>query len=158
VGRLWITVVFVAAVVHSSVVDGADTGLAPNESRSDVLVRPPAPARLPDIAAIRAWAEKASWGGHEVDVFKSDGRQVAVARRSFTSGVETCGLTVFVPTSRGWEPGLTLDVTGFWLKVSQEGDSIRTVNSNSKAEVARFSVAQLQANKALQTDGASRRR
>jgi hypothetical protein len=150
--------VVVAALGHSRVVDGADAGSAPNESRPGTLVRPPTPASLPDVKAIRTWAEKASWGGHEVDVFKSDGRQVVVVRRSFTSGVETCGLAVFVPTSRGWEPSLTLDVTDFWLKVSQEGDSIRIVNSNSKAEVARFSVAQLQANKALQTDGASRRR
>jgi hypothetical protein len=145
-------VVVVAGLVSARAVDGADGRVTDN---AGVLVRPPAPASLPDLGAIRAWGEKTSFGGNEIDELKFDGQQAVIVRRSFTSGVETCGLTVFVPTRRGWLPALTVDVFDLWLKVSQDGDIIHIVNSSSKAEVARFSIAQLQADKSARTDGPS---
>jgi hypothetical protein len=133
--------------------------LASGGSGNGTTYRAPAPPLVSDIKAIEFWAEATSFHGvAQVDEFEFGGHEAVVARRSFTSDVETCGLTVFVPARHGWIPSLSIDLTHFWLMVNQDGDWIHLTNSSSKAEVARFSIAQLQANKALQTDGASRRR
>ena len=113
-----------------------------------------APAHFADLAAIRSWAQHESWGGNHVDVLKFGGREVVVVRRSFTSGLMTCGLNVFVPADGGWEPSLALrPVAGFLLKVTQDGDAVRILNSKTGTEVASFSIAGLQANPALKHTG-----
>jgi hypothetical protein len=105
---------------------------------------PPAPAVLPDEAAVRSWAEKSSFGGNQVEVLTAGKRQVIATRRSFTSGVPSCALTVFVPVAKGWSPGLTLgDVWNGWLVLEQKGDLVRVVDARDKGEVARFSIAAL---------------
>ena len=135
-----------AAVLAGVLALGAGPSALAADAVKGASLRAQAPASLADLEAIRAWAKSTSWGGAEVDAFKSDGREVIVVRRSFTSGIESCGLTVFIPTKLGWTPGLSVDVANFWLNVSQNGDAILIANSSSKAEVARFSIAQLQAN------------
>lgn len=153
--RLELTVIIVGAVALAL---SSSAPVLAGGSASGTLIRPPAPAVLINLKAIKTWAESTSWGGAEVDTFEFSGHEVVVVRRSFSSGVETCGLTAFVPIKRGWVPCLNIDVSNVWLTVNQDGDSIHVTTSSKHAEIARFSIAELQANKALQTDGASRRR
>jgi hypothetical protein len=100
------------------------------------------PAVLADIPAIRSWAERNSWGGNSVDVLKSGENEIALVQRSFTSGLLTNGLVVFVRIGRQWEAGLILrTVTGYTYKIVQDGDTVRLKNSASGVEVGSFSIS-----------------
>jgi len=95
------------------------------------------------VKAIKAWAAS-SWGGSVVDEFSSGKRSVVVVRDQYTSGVESCRLTVFVRDAKKWKVGLKLrDVWGSGLDLKQDGDIILIKHSKSGAEIARFSISWL---------------
>src|SRR5437868_2134040 len=75
-GRSWLAPVIVAVLGLCNAMDGAHAGAT--DGTAGILVRPPAPASLPDVGAIRAWGEKTSWGGHEIDTLKFTGQQAVV--------------------------------------------------------------------------------
>ncbi len=102
------------------------------------------PGKLKSVEDIRKWAAENSWGGSTVDSFTSNGLRVAIARRAFTSGVETCALTVFAEGKDGWLPRMEIHkIWGAWLDVKQSGDTIEIQNSRTKKEVARFAISEL---------------
>ena len=101
------------------------------------------PGPFADVKAIKAWASD-SWGGSVVDEFSSGKRSVVVVRDQYTSGVESCRLTVFVRDAKKWKVGLKLrDVWGSGLDLKQDGDIILIKHSKSGAEIARFSISGL---------------
>lgn len=102
------------------------------------------PATFKDIPAITDWAEKNSWGGHQVEVLSSGTCKVAVVRRSITSGVQTCLLDVLVQDGGEWKDGLHFGIAnGAWFHLVQAGDMVMVINSRSGAEVSRFSIVDL---------------
>ncbi len=99
---------------------------------------------FPTTQALKHWAEKEYFGGGFVDLVTNDGIEVAIARRSFTSGIPTCALSVFVKSEEGWEEALKLRTyRGRWFDFTQDGDMVFIRDDKSKAEVLRFSIAQL---------------
>lgn len=99
---------------------------------------------FPNTQALKLWAEKEYFGGGFVDLVTNDGMEVAIARRSFASGIPTCALSVFVKSAEGWEEGLKLRTyRGRWLDFTQDGDTVFVRDHKSKVEVLRFSIAQL---------------
>jgi hypothetical protein len=111
------------------------------------------PTTLADIAAIKTWAEKSSWGGHSVDVFKSGDEEAVAVQRSFTSGLLTSGLVVFIRIERHWEPGIIFrTVTGYTYKFSQDGDYVHLRSSLSGKELGGFSISVIGQDYAGRTD------
>jgi hypothetical protein len=101
------------------------------------------PGPFADVKAIKAWAS-GSWGGSVVDEFSFGKRSVVVVREQYTSGVESCRLTVFVRDAKKWKVGLKLrDIWGSGLDLNQDGDIILIKHSKSSAEIARFSISSL---------------
>jgi hypothetical protein len=101
------------------------------------------PGPFPDVTAIKAWASS-SWGGSVVDEFSSGKRSVVVVRDQYTSGVESCRLTVFVRDAKKWKVGLKLrDVRGYGLDLKHDGDEVIIKHSKSGAEIAKFSISAL---------------
>jgi hypothetical protein len=103
----------------------------------------PAP-HFSDVAGIKAWAEKESRGGFDVNVFTWKGHEAVVVRRSFTSGIQTCALAVFVQGEKGWEEGLRLRTFDFtWLGVVQDGDSVLIRDAKTERFLTQFSISGL---------------
>jgi len=111
------------------------------------------PTTLADVAAIKTWAEKSSWGGSSVDVLKSGNVEVVAVQRSFTSGLLTSGLVVFIRIERHWEPGIIFrTVTGYTYKFSQDGDYVRLSSSLSGKELGGFAISAIGQDYAGRTD------
>ena len=95
---------------------------------------------LPDVAALRR-LDPLSPGGAVVDVLDAGGKQIAVVRRSFGSGLPSCLLDVYIKTDRGWGKRLALGhYNDRSLDFSQEGDVLVIRNHESGAEQLRLSI------------------
>jgi hypothetical protein len=103
------------------------------------------PVSFPSLKALQEWGEKGIWGGGRVDVFTSGTNRVAVARRAFTSGVESCELRVFIDRGKRWSEALRLGAYwGDWLEVSQADDLVTVAFPKPKnKELVRFSISGL---------------
>jgi hypothetical protein len=105
------------------------------------MIDVPPPAA--DIPAIQAWAEQHSFGGCSVDVFKSGEAEVVAVQRSFTSGLLTSALVVFVRIDDHFEPGLVFrTVTGYMYRLVQDGDYVHVRNTSGK-ELSGFSISSI---------------
>ncbi len=103
------------------------------------------PVSFSSLKALQEWGAKGSWGGGRVDVFTSGTNRVAVVRRAFTSGVESCELRVFADRGKEWSEALRLGAYwGDWLQVSQADDLVSVAFPNPKnRELVRFSISGL---------------
>lgn len=106
--------------------------------------------RFPDRVGVEEWAAKESFGGHSIAQISWKSCEVLIVRRSFTSGVESCRLSVFVREKDAWVEALTLrPFWGTWLEVQHEDDSVRILTSRTKREILRFSIGALQVGEAI---------
>lgn len=108
----------------------------------------PSPKSFANLQELKHWAEKNSWGGLEIDEIKHAGVEAVIVRRSSTSGITTCSLSVFIKGSTGLIEALKLrEYAGYWIGFSQKGDSVtlfsNEINSAKQFEIMRFSISSL---------------
>lgn len=97
------------------------------------------------VDEIRKWAAEESFGGSQVDVVSDGDAQVAIVRRSHTSGVQSCSLSVFSKDESRWIEALSLaPVWGAWLDYVQTEDAVSVKVGKDHREVLRFSISELQ--------------
>jgi hypothetical protein len=98
------------------------------------------------ISELETWATNSAAGGR-VDIAAHETNRVALVRRSFTGGVESCDLRVFRQRGERWQEALRL--APYWnyrLEYAQNGDWIvvsAVGYSGMRVEVARFSISGL---------------
>jgi len=101
-----------------------------------------------NIQELKQWAEKNSWGGCSVDVVKHSGTEAVIVRRSYTSGIQSCALSVFIYEKAGLLEALKLRAFhGYWIDFKQRGDLI-TLDSYDQVkgkpfEILQFSITSL---------------
>jgi hypothetical protein len=98
----------------------------------------PSPMKFKDITVMKTWAH------NHVLQFSHKGHDVAVATRSYTSGIQSGEIWVFVRSSSGWSEALKTRC--FYMDyplASQDGDTVSLVLQETKKEVLRFSIASL---------------
>ena len=101
-----------------------------------------------NIQELKHWADANSWGGCRVDVVNHSGAEAVIVRRSHTSGIQSCSLSVFVKGKGGLIEALMLrGYHGYWIEFKQQGDSITLESfdqfNNKTFEILRFSIASL---------------
>jgi hypothetical protein len=107
---------------------------------------PTATRSFENVDEIRNWAKTESFGGSEVDIVKHGDVEAAIVRRSFTSGVQSCVLSVFVKDKKAWVEAIGLrPFWGTWLGFKQSEDIVSVTVGKEAREVLRFSISELRA-------------
>lgn len=100
---------------------------------------------FPDTKTLEAFASS-SWGGGEIDLLANGDDQIAIIRRQFTSGVDSCILSIYTKQIQGWVRAIeTNPVSNGYMSFEQDGDTVRFFDSDSKEEVFRVSISNLSA-------------
>jgi len=106
------------------------------------------PLGFPSLQALKDWAEKGrDHLGGSVEVLSSGTNRVAIARRSFTSGVASSDFWAFIGRGERWEEALRLGP--YWnsmveYKQCDDRVAVMLVSYDNKAqEVVNFSIAGL---------------
>ncbi len=98
---------------------------------------------FPDIETLEAFA-RSSWGGGEIELLENGDDQLAIIRRQFTSGVDSCILSIYTKQKQGWFRAIeTNPVSNGYMSFEQDGDTVRFFDTDSNAEVFRVSISNL---------------